>query len=116
MEISSGKEIVAWLGIIFAAALSALGIRKRFWKDNVENTDARNDTTGRHDAVIWWKDEAQTQRQRADKAISDLNQAMLELGGLRARAETLRMEIDVLRDLVDALRREILSFNSKGDD
>jgi len=109
VEISGDKEVIAWgLGLIFTAALGALGVRKKYWRDNAQQTES----TAGHNAVMWWKDEAQLQRVRADKAIDDRNSAMMELGGLRAETSSLRIEVDRLRAAVGSLEVELRKYRN----
>jgi hypothetical protein len=102
--VETDKEIVAWgLGLIFTAALGALGIRKKFWRDNNEQSE----TTSGHIASLWWKEEAELQRKRADRAFDERNKAMEELGALRARVEFLTRTIEQLEMRVAILQQKL---------
>jgi len=87
------KVIGTGLVLIFSAAAGALGIRRRYFRDNAERDKEASETTGQHRVVVWWQDEARLQAERADKAIKELNAAMLELGSLRAEVASLRARV-----------------------
>jgi predicted RNase H-like nuclease (RuvC/YqgF family) len=59
------------------------------------------------DAVDAWKEEAKMQRERADRAYHERNEAIAELGTQRERVAQLTAQIDALKRIIEALEGRV---------